>query len=135
MNVVKPESHRFCFACGEMDSNPNSLNLQFIAESENSVKTTVTLGEMYQGYSDVLHGGIISTLLDAAMTHCLFFRNIEAMTVDLNVRFVKPVPINEELTVGAEFSSARRGIFQLTSFISFDGDILARGCAKFLSAK
>lgn len=135
MKVVKPDNHCHCIACGESTLSPHSFGLQFFLDSELSVIAKVTLDERYQGYSGVLHGGVISTLLDAAMTHCLFFRNVEAMTAELNVRFIKSVPINEELEVGAYFSGERRGIFQLTSYVSFRGDILARGKAKFLIDK
>lgn len=135
MKVVKPNSHSRCIACGESNLSSHSFGLQFLTDSESSVIAKVTLDERYQGYSQVLHGGVISTLLDAAMTHCLFSKSIEAMTAELNVRFIKSVPINQELEIGAQLSGERRGIYQLTSYISLRGDILARGKAKFLIGK
>jgi len=45
-----------------------------------------------QGYRGILHGGMIAALLDAAMTHCLFRRSVRAVTADLHVRFLHPIP-------------------------------------------
>lgn len=135
MKIVTPDSHRLCIACGEPQLNSRSLNLRFSAASETQVYAKVNLGESFQGYSNVLHGGVITTLLDAAMTHCLFLRDIEAMTADLSVRFMKPVPINADLLINAELTLERRGVYQLVSHIAFDGEILVRSKAKFLCKK
>jgi len=135
MRNVKPNSHNNCIACGESNFNPNSLQLQFASVCENSVMTKIKLDESYQGYPNVLHGGVISTLLDAAMTHCLFARHLEAMTAELTVRFIKPVPINQELIVVGTCVAEQRGMYKLTSFISLDDNILARAKAKFLLIK
>lgn len=135
MKIVKPNSHKNCFACGEKRSDLSSLQLTFDAISKNKVACQVRLGEGYQGYTGVMHGGVISTLLDAAMTHCLFAKDIEAMTAKLNIRFVKPVPINQEILLEAEFCSNRRGVYNLTSAISLCGEVLAKGDAKFITTK
>jgi acyl-coenzyme A thioesterase PaaI-like protein len=135
MNIVKPGSHKYCFACGEKRSDLSSLQLTFAVVSENRVACQLHLGDGYQGYTGVMHGGVISTLLDSAMTHCLFAKDIEAMTAKLNIRFIKPVPINHKILLEAEVCSNRRCVYNLTSAISLDGEVLAKGDAKFITIK
>jgi acyl-coenzyme A thioesterase PaaI-like protein len=55
----------------------------------------------YQGYPDRLHGGIIATLLDAAMTHCLFARQVRGVTAKLNIRYHLPALIEQPAQVRA----------------------------------
>ena len=135
MNIVIPDSHRGCVACGSTEQNEHSLQLRFSSISPSEVRANFCLGETFQGYIGVLHGGIISTLLDSAMTHCLFHLKVEAMTADLQVRFIKPVPINTQLIVSAVHEGCRRGIHNLTSCIEINGETLVTARAKFLSPK
>ena len=60
----KLEDDKHCFVCGE--KNPNGLNLTF-SFREGKVVTEFILHKTYQGYKDIVHGGIISTLLDESM--------------------------------------------------------------------
>jgi hypothetical protein len=78
--------HAHCFICG--DQNPRSLGLEFQAVDVDTVCATFQASPELQGYDGILHGGVIAALLDAAMTHCLFHRGIQAMTGDLHVRFL-----------------------------------------------
>lgn len=135
MKIIKPESHRQCIVCSESNLNPMSLKMQFIRHENTRVSAEIKLGESYQGYENQLHGGIISTLVDGAMTQCLFAQNIQAMTAELTVRFIRPVPINQTLLVDASILSERRGMQKLVSHIYCNGNELVRANAKFLTVK
>ena len=50
-----------CFACG--DRNDNGLKLK-ISECDKGVCATVKLPSWSGGYKNVVHGGIIATILD-----------------------------------------------------------------------
>ena len=89
----------------------------------------------WQGYQGVLHGGMVSTLLDAAMTHCLFGQGIEAMTVELRIRFLESTPCNQLLFLRARLLSQRRGVYHLSAELSSTAKRLARAEAKFMSRK
>jgi uncharacterized protein (TIGR00369 family) len=77
--------------CGE--NNLFSLRLKFKPAPDGAVSTTFTGNSRLQGYDGIMHGGVISALLDSAMTNCLFQKGIEAVTAELRVRFVLPVRI------------------------------------------
>ena len=87
--------HADCVLCGSR--NPLSLGLSFHPGDDGGVRTLFQAHSGLQGYKGILHGGVISSLLDAAMTHCLFHQGIEAVTGDLHVRFVKSVPCDAQM--------------------------------------
>jgi acyl-CoA thioesterase FadM len=75
---------------------------------------------------------VVSTVLDAAMTHCLFAREIEAYTAELTVRFRHPVRIDEPLEVSAHVSRDNAPLYELQAEIRQDGQLRATGRGKFL---
>lgn len=126
--ISPPQSHGSCMVCGQ----GQSLGLQFRPCGENSVVASFLADPQWQGYADVLHGGMISTLLDAAMTHCLFYKGVEAMTASLTVRFLEPVPCKKALDIRATLVEKRRHVFFLSAEIASSGQVLARAEAKFI---
>ncbi len=128
--VQTPASHVDCMVCGQYDS----LGLRF-RKNENGVEALFQAHQQWQGYQGVVHGGMISTLLDAAMTHCLFDRGIEAMTADLRIRFHKPVPCKEFLLLRASLLSERRHFYVLSAELICAGELLARSEANFMRKK
>lgn len=116
--------------CGADDS----LGLCF-TDCAGGVEARVMPSLCWQGYQGVLHGGMISTLLDAAMTHCLFALGVEAMTAELRVRFLKSTPCDRALRLRARLLSRRRGLFHLSAELEGAGECLARAEAKFLARK
>jgi acyl-coenzyme A thioesterase PaaI-like protein len=85
-----------------------------------------------QGYEGILHGGVIAALLDAGMTHCLFRRQIKAVTGDLHVRYLHQVNCGEELQVRAWILSGNPPLFLLKSELTAAGRVLAWAEAKFV---
>lgn len=116
--------------CGAGDS----LGVQF-QHAEDGVFALFQASSAWQGYQGVLHGGMISTLLDAAMTHCLFAQGVEAMTADLQVRFVKPVPCDETLRLQAKLLKKKHQLYQLSAELHCDGELLAHSQARFIQRK
>jgi uncharacterized protein (TIGR00369 family) len=85
-----------------------------------------------QGYDGILHGGMIAALLDAAMTHCLFHHGVQAVTGDLQVRFLKPVSCNAALDIQAWVLSSTPPLYRLRAELVHEGDVMAWAEAKFL---
>ena len=123
------KDHEWCLLCGSR--NPRSLKLNF-KPGEGEVSTVFTPGLDLQGYSGILHGGIVSALLDSAMTHCLFNSGIKAVTGDLHVRFLHPVPCNQPLEIRASMVSKRPPLYRLKSELRQGKKIMARAEAKFM---
>jgi len=90
-SAVKETEHLRCFACGR--ENSHGLHLQFLREADGSVTADFFCHEAFQGYEGALHGGIIATIMDSAMTNCLFQQGVKARTARLNIRYAAPVVI------------------------------------------
>ena len=96
----------FCFVCGQ--ENPKGMHLKFHREN-GRVRARFSLEKYYQGYDSVIHGGIISLILDEAMA---YLQNYEErfLTGKITVRFYNPLFVGEEVEVTAEIKEDRRRI-------------------------
>ena len=128
-------AHAGCMMCGDRSDNPRSLALSFDQHPDGSVSASCGVDRCFQGYQGVLHGGMISALLDAAMTHCLFARGVQALTAEMTVRFVAPVPIEHPLLLTAQVLSNRRRIYWLEARLHVNSALLARATARFIEPR
>ncbi|MBI3014221.1 MAG: PaaI family thioesterase [Candidatus Tectomicrobia bacterium] len=88
-----------CFACGK--KNPLGLHLKVRLEGERDAVAEFTPAKNHQGYKDIVHGGILVTVLDEVIAHTLYQRGILAMTGKLEVRYHRPALVGETLQVRA----------------------------------
>jgi uncharacterized protein (TIGR00369 family) len=79
-----------CFGCGP--ANPSGLHLEFQLAPDLSVVCFAEVSENFTGHPGYLHGGVIATLLDEAMSKSVRARNVSAMTRELKVEYFRPVP-------------------------------------------
>ena len=124
------KTHCNCIVCGS--NNPISLGLKFLSQPDGSVSTQFRGSSLFQGYQGIVHGGIIATLLDATMTHCLFHNGIEAVTGDLQIRFLKPVPCSSQLELRAWIQTRFSPLYKVESEMICQRDVMAQGKAKFM---
>jgi len=128
--------HRQCFACGP--ANPDGLGLHFRSAGADGVVAHCTIDEKFQGYDGVVQGGIVSLLLDSAMTNCLFRLGIKAMTARLSVRFRSPVQTRIPLVVTAcllqreQPRQLRKMVYTLSATIEQDGEARATATGTFV---
>src|SRR5215212_1650208 len=125
-------SDHYCFGCG--DDNPIGLRLRFAPHGE-GVKASFVPGPEHQGFEDVVHGGIISTILDEAMAWATAHAGVWAMTGDMRVRFRRPLNIGEPTVVTARVSGVR-GHFVTTAselVVESDASPVATATATFVT--
>jgi acyl-coenzyme A thioesterase PaaI-like protein len=127
---TRQDAHPFCYVCSA--SNPMGLALRYTPAPDGSVSATFLGNCALEGYSGMLHGGVIAALLDGAMTNCLFARGIRALTGDLRVRYRSPVQAAEQLTVRAWVASSWSELFHLEAELTQAGKIRARAQGKFM---
>ena len=98
--MSKQPTSRMCFVCGR--ENPVGLKLEFHAsEDEKEVRAYLTIPEAYQGYPGVVHGGIVSTILDEVSGRAVMLHEGEdrfMATLRMAVRFRHPTPTETPLT-------------------------------------
>ncbi len=103
-----------CFACGTR--NPIGLRLEFhVADEDNNDAVTAIFQpeEAHQGWPNVLHGGLVATLLDEAAAYVAYARGEHAATARLNLRFSMPAPLDEPLRVDARLVRATRRLLEV----------------------
>jgi len=123
-----------CFACGE--DNPISLGLNFEKSGNQKVEAQFQPKEEHQGYKGIMHGGLISTLLDEAMAKVLSLNNILAVTAKMNIRFRQPVSIEKKLVVTAEIIKNKTGLYLTEAEVRDKKDKLyAKAQAKFMKVE
>lgn len=121
------ELNRWCFACGP--ENPIGLKLTF-TEEEDKYMARFTAGREHQGYDGVVHGGIVSTLLDEIMARYPYAKGLTSVTARLEVRYRQPTPVGVELTVTGRVVSQRGRIYEMAGTVALpDGKVTAEGKA------
>ncbi len=129
---MKFETYGNCFVCGK--NNPNGLRLSFeINKEKQTLKSTFAASPTFQGWDGIVHGGIISTLLDEAMAKLIYELGYEAVTASLEIRFKKPVPILEPLSIYGEITEVNKRLIRAKAHVAEkDGTILATGTSTCL---
>ena len=93
--IPKLQGHH-CFACGT--DNPIGLNMQFYRLGDR-VCSDITLQRNHEGWENMAHGGIISTILDEVMSWTvLYFKRTFLVTRKMNTKYIKPVSLGIPLT-------------------------------------
>src|SRR5919204_41869 len=96
----------YCFACGK--NNPDGMRLKFVYdEGRNCFVCRFRLGKRFTGPPGHAHGGIISTILDEAMGKVNRLREVIALTSQITVDYLRPVPLNKPLTAESREVSVR----------------------------
>ena len=117
-----------CFACGW--NNPIGLKLSFEWDDK-TAKTEFTPTEFHQGWSGIVHGGIIQCLLDEAMGYATRFEGLDCLTVEMHARLKRPALINEPLIITSSVIKKTRRLIKTKAAISLkDGTLVAEGTAK-----
>lgn len=128
-NITLEDDH-YCFICGK--NNPFGLQLEF-SFHDGKIISNFVLQKSHQGYKDIIHGGIISSILDEAMVKAALLQNIPAVTAEITVRFRNPLMINEHALVEAFIEKDKKKIIETCSEIrKTDNTIIAEGYAKLI---
>jgi uncharacterized protein (TIGR00369 family) len=120
-----------CFACGK--SNPAGLRVDFALDQDSrTIRGRFTPAGIHQGYAGIVHGGILSTLLDEAMVKLAFILGIPAVTAEMTVKFKAPAAPGEELTVIGSLTQETRRLIEAESRIERGGAVIAEARGKLM---
>lgn len=128
--LPKPQGHH-CFACGT--ANPIGLHLDFY-KMDNFICSDITLGKQYEGWENMAHGGIVSTLLDEVMSWTLiYFKKAFFVTRKMQTKYVRPILIGQPLKVkGRILKEDGKIVTARGEVLSAQGSLLARSEAEFV---
>jgi len=119
---MRPANH--CFVCGR--DNPIGLKLIF-EPSGDGVRAEFTPSDLHVGYDGLVHGGIISALVDDALANVWFPRGQEAITAKIEVRFRKEVRPGDRLIIEAHPTGMKSGMHTGRVDIRHGEDLVADG--------
>jgi len=122
--------HPRCVVCGQ--ENKNGLGMEFHLLSDGSVESDFLAPDTCEGYEDILHGGVISSIMDGAMTNCLFARGFYAVTAELNIRFRHELHLKKPIRVRAWIVRESPPVYVLESEIRQDSLVKAYATGKFM---
>ena len=130
--LYKDDNH--CFACGGL--NPEGLHME-VSRGDGRARAEVTLRETHQGWKDMAHGGLVSTVLDEIMAHAVVDQEPQAATVELKIRFRSKVPLNKPLVTEGWIvrKDKRRVIAEAELRLKEDNELLAKAESKFLVSR
>jgi acyl-coenzyme A thioesterase PaaI-like protein len=121
--------HQGCVVCGP--ANIKGLNLKFRVVDHGKVESNFICEEKFEGYRGMMHGGIISSILDGAMGNCMFACGKAAVTVEMTTRYRHPVVIGEEAGVTARLTRSSHPLYLLEAEIIQRGKVRATAKGKF----
>lgn len=128
--LVNTSSDHGCFGCG--DQNPIGLRLKFHRVDED-VQATFLPSKNHEGYAAMMHGGIVSTLLDEAMSWAVIDRGHLAVTAKMDVVFKRPVPVTVPLLVIGRVERDRQRLVEAAGEVrSMSGELLASARGVFM---
>jgi uncharacterized protein (TIGR00369 family) len=119
-----------CYGCG--DRNPEGLHIQFDVDGPR-VSGRFVPRQAHQGYPGLAHGGIAAAALDEAMGWAMYAYGAWAMTARMEVKYRRPLPLEEELRISAEVVKVRGRRLEAEAEIrGASGEVLAEATALFL---
>ncbi|MFP4143637.1 MAG: PaaI family thioesterase [Phycisphaeraceae bacterium] len=130
LETVRQQTHPGCCVCDP--SQPEGLALDYHLAEDQTIEATFACPHAWQGYPGLVHGGIIATITDGALTNALFARGVVAVTADLQLRYRHPVRLGEAARVTAKVTRFSPPLFVVEAWIEQAGQVCVRGEGKFL---
>ncbi len=127
---ARPQS--MCFVCGQ--DNPVGLRIQFQPRDDGGIAAIWTPGPALEGFRGIVHGGVVSTVLDEVMSKAVAAAGSEALTAELRIRYRLPVTSGGTFLIrGWIVRRSKRLIETEATLTAQDGRIHAHAWASFLA--
>ncbi len=120
-----------CFVCGR--NNPDGLSVAFeINAAARTIIAVFTPSDRHQGYEGIVHGGILSALLDEAMAKLTFSLGIPALTAEMTVKFKNPAAPGNELLISGRITEETRRLILAEARLERGPVVIAEATGKLL---
>jgi acyl-coenzyme A thioesterase PaaI-like protein len=131
---TKLPNSKNCFACGM--ENPIGLKLEMYAGEHDGVVCDFTVPRIYEGYPGIVHGGVVTTMLDEVISRVYMAadHNRFMYTAKLTTKYRKHVPVETPLHMIGEWIKDRGRTAEAKARIfGPDGELLAEGEALLIA--
>jgi acyl-coenzyme A thioesterase PaaI-like protein len=122
---------RRCFVCGM--ENPHGLRLKVVYDGVDQVEVEFMAEDRYRGWSDYLHGGVLTLIFDEMLGWLSRYMGHDAMTARLEVRYRKPVPLGSRLTFNGVLEREIKGLLDIKLNAKLDdGSVAAEATGRMM---
>ena len=129
---LRARSQSACIVCGE--SNPRGLQIRFRREEDGAITANWTPSSAWEGFRGIVHGGIVSTVLDEAMSKAVAATGAEALTAEIRVRFRRHVDAGMPFSIRGWIVSRNKRLMKTEAVLTAgDGTEHAHAWATFLA--
>ncbi|MBW3621912.1 MAG: PaaI family thioesterase [Armatimonadetes bacterium] len=120
-----------CYVCGKI--NPFGLHVRFHLDS-GEVRTEFIADEHRCGFQGIVHGGVLSTLLDETMGWApAYQKRLFCYAAELRIRFLQPAPSGQPLRVSGRMTADRGRVWETEGEVrGADGSLYAKGWGKYM---
>lgn len=123
---------KICFGCGAENEIGLKLELQF-DEDTRTAFGEYTATELYEGIPNIIHSGIIASILDETMMTVNKYMDTLAMTSELTIRYLQPAFIKETLHIRGWYVKKSKKVIENRAEIENEmGKIVARAKGKYI---
>ncbi|WP_458701293.1 PaaI family thioesterase [Sulfurospirillum sp. 1307] len=134
-NIVNKQNiSKNCLVCGI--ENDFGLKTKFYESDNEEVIGIFTPHEKLQSYPGILHGGISATILDETIGRAImakYGQNSFGMTIELNIKYKKPVPLDTELKVVGRIVNDRGRIYEGSGELLLpNGEVAVSATGKYM---
>jgi len=70
-----------------------------VAYLEDKAVSQLSLKREFQGWHEIVHGGVVATILDEIMAHAVMHYVGKGVTTSLQITYRMPLPVGEEIRV------------------------------------
>jgi len=133
--MIELPHSKSCFVCGS--KNPAGLNLRFHTDGK-IVRARFTPERKHGGFVNVIHGGILATVLDEVMVWaCSVQTRHFCYCAEMTVRYLSPARAGEELIAESELVENKRGRLFLAAgkLQRVSGEMVASSSGKYMPVK
>ncbi len=131
--MMKLYDDGYCFVCGP--KNPIGLKLDFLFNGE-TLSTEFTPKKEHQGYLDIVHGGIIATVLDETMVKLAIALDMPAVTVRMEIRLRKSLKVGKKIVIEARITKNTKKILDAyANAVTREDGVVAEATGKLLKVK
>jgi acyl-coenzyme A thioesterase PaaI-like protein len=130
--VLQAVSQSDCVVCGS--NHPHGLRIRYELHQDGTVSAKWAPTTDWEGFRGIVHGGIISTVLDEAMSKAVAATQGEALTAELRVRYRHHVEPGEDLYIRGWVVERRKRLIRTEATLATaDGHERARAWGTFLA--
>lgn len=129
--MIQLRDNERCYVCGTKNASGLAVHFEIDKEAR-SIRARFTPSDIHQGFEGIVHGGILSALLDEAMAKLAFSLDIPAITAEITVKFKAPSAPGEELMITGRLTRETKRLVQAEAKIERGPVVIAEATGKFL---